>query len=75
LRRPITAMKMLEDAGHLLSTSLDGTLRVWNYTSGVVIKQFEHREEMRCLAYRCAGWVWGRASIGALTGDNGVVQR
>jgi hypothetical protein len=40
-----------------------------------VIKQFEHREEMRCLAYRCAGWVWGRASIGALTGDNGVVQR
>lgn len=51
--RPITGMTMLEDTGHLLSASLDGTLRVWNYTLGVVIKQFEHREEMRCLAYRC----------------------
>lgn len=51
--RPITGMTMLEDTGHLLSASLDGTLRVWNYTLGVVIKQFEHRDEMRCLAYRC----------------------
>ena len=50
--RPVTAVRMLDETGHLLSTSLDGTLRVWNYTLGVVLHQFEHAEEMRCMTYR-----------------------
>jgi len=50
--RPVTGVHMLDETGHLLSISLDGTLRVWDYTKGAILKMFEHSEEMRCLAYR-----------------------
>uniref|UniRef100_A0A7S0MZX6 Uncharacterized protein n=1 Tax=Pyramimonas obovata TaxID=1411642 RepID=A0A7S0MZX6_9CHLO len=50
--RPVTGLDMLEETGHLLSCSLDGTLKVWNYTMGACLLQFEHAMEFRCLAYR-----------------------
>eukprot|EP00959_Pyramimonas_sp_CCMP1952_P105738 2211064-Pyramimonas_sp.AAC.1 len=45
---------MLGETGHLLSCSLDGTLKVWDYTRGTCLIEFEHAAEFRCLAYRCA---------------------
>jgi WD40 repeat protein len=51
--RPVTGLEMLTETGHLLSCSLDGCLKVWNYTMGTVLKQFDHTQEIRCLAYRC----------------------
>ncbi|KAK3282643.1 hypothetical protein CYMTET_9628 [Cymbomonas tetramitiformis] len=51
-QRPVTGIAILEETGHLVSCSLDGSLRIWNYTMGEVLKTFRHKEELRCLAFR-----------------------
>jgi WD40 repeat protein len=39
-------------SGLLLSASLDGSVRLWDYASGLTVARFTHHEEMRCVHNR-----------------------
>ncbi len=45
--RCVTGLALAPRGGHLLSCSLDGTLRLWDYVQGVTVAKFTHHEEMR----------------------------
>jgi WD40 repeat protein len=49
----ITGMDVIPLSGHLVSCSMDCIIKVWDYTAGVVLRQYIHHEELRCLALRC----------------------
>ncbi|GAX81159.1 hypothetical protein CEUSTIGMA_g8592.t1 [Chlamydomonas eustigma] len=49
----ITGLEVLTGcAGQIMSCSLDGTLRFWNYVTGDQLHRYTHHEEIRCLALR-----------------------
>ena len=48
----VTGIDILWDTGHLVSCSLDATVRVWDYTRGQVLTVLNHTEEMCCLGLR-----------------------
>jgi len=48
----ITGLDVIPLSGHLVSCSMDCSIRVWNYNTGVVLRQYSHHEELRCLALR-----------------------
>ncbi len=50
--RCVTGLEMSPHGGHLVSCSLDGSLRLWDYVTGAGLAKFTHHEEMRCLALR-----------------------
>ena len=50
--KTVTDLEIVPSHGHLLSCSQDGIFNIWNYTQGVILKQFKHHEDFRCLALR-----------------------
>ena len=50
--RTVTALDVAHSFGYLISTSHDGTLHVWEYTTGKILYTLHHHEEFKCLVYR-----------------------
>eukprot|EP00743_Colponemidia_sp_Colp-15_P004981 GILK01005367.1.p1 GENE.GILK01005367.1~~GILK01005367.1.p1 ORF type:complete len:818 (+),score=111.10 GILK01005367.1:64-2517(+) len=48
---PVTDLLVIPDTGYVVSCSFDATIVVWKYQKELVLKQFQHSEEFRCLAY------------------------
>lgn len=48
----VTGLDVMPLSGHLVSCSLDCTIRIWDYKTGKVLEKFTHYEEFKCLALR-----------------------
>ena len=51
-KRTVTSVQIEPTSGYLLSCGMDGTLNIWDYSQGTVLKSFRHREELRCMVMR-----------------------
>ena len=51
-RAPLRGIVVLPNAGHVASASSDGRLLLWDYCQGIVLRKFQHAEELTCLACR-----------------------
>ena len=51
-KAPLRGVVVLPDIGHVASASSDGTLLLWDYSQGAILRTFHHAEEVSCIACR-----------------------
>jgi hypothetical protein len=51
--RCVTGLEVNPATGHLISVSLDGSLRFWDYVVGTVLFKYTHHEEFRWAGCCC----------------------